>query len=513
MSIKDLSALKAKIGGFNIGENSIYSGNKNSINNTKKGIYFDSNGHSYFGDDKNFIRFYQSAEDGKYKLQVSADSLTFGSSESVEKAIDNLEIGGRNLIPNSAPYSRHERLEGQGTEIGYLCNAITQNVKGGETVTVQAMLRGSANVNFYFIMEGGNASVRAINKDDASPDEYKKCVVVFTVPKEKTLYGLYVVTAWGQTDVGDYFEIMEKSLKLEKGSKATDWTPAPEDVDAGINNVQTVANKAQTTANNAQTAINNLEIGGRNLVTNSINLSDFKIEYSKYTTRVISEDCCIVNRLVNHNNSDSKYGIYKDIRVTAGEEYTVSCTVKEITGSMQLGLGDANMWVGLGSWNLSVGRFTCTVTAPSSATFIRIYIFGNDGVNGGSATVSNIKLEKGNRATDWTPAPEDVDAGIANAQTTADTAKTNAATAQSTADTAKANAAAAQTAADNAQNTANKAQSSANKAQNAADTAQSTAVEALKGTKENAAQMAQMVTDFNGDIKNLQDQIDGNITT
>lgn len=143
------------------------------------------------------------------------------------------------------------------------------------------------------------------------------------------------------------------------------------------------------------------------------------------------------------------------------------------------------MWVGLGEWNLSVGRFTCTVTAPSSATFIRIYIFGNDGVNGGSATVSNIKLEKGNRATDWTPAPEDVDAGIANAQTTADTAKTNAATAQSTADTAKANAAAAQTAAG----------------------------EALKGTKENAAQMAQMVTDFNGDIKNLQDQIDGNITT
>ena len=120
--------------------------------------------------------------------------------------------------------------------------------------------------------------------------------------------------------------------------------------------------------------------------------------------------------------------------------------------------------------------------------------------------MSNIKLEKGNRATDWTPAPEDVDAGITDAQTTADTAKTNAATAQSTADTAKANAAAAQTAANKAQSSANTAQNTANKAQTAAD-------EALKGTKENAAQMAQMVTDFNGDIKNLQDQIDGNITT
>lgn len=50
-------------------------------------------------------------------------------------------------------------------------------------------------------------------------------------------------------------------------------------------------------------------------------------------------------------------------------------------------------------------------------------------------------------------------------------------------------------------------------AQGAADKAQTTADKALKSTKENAAQMAQMVTDFNGDIKNLQDQIDGNITT
>lgn len=50
-------------------------------------------------------------------------------------------------------------------------------------------------------------------------------------------------------------------------------------------------------------------------------------------------------------------------------------------------------------------------------------------------------------------------------------------------------------------------------AQTAANKAQGTADEALKGSKENATQMAQMLVDFNGDIKNLQDQIDGNITT
>lgn len=60
---------------------------------------------------------------------------------------------------------------------------------------------------------------------------------------------------------------------------------------------------------------------------------------------------------------------------------------------------------------------------------------------------------------------------------------------------------------------ANLAGNQANVAQKTADQAQIVADSALKGAKENAAQMAQMVLDFNGDIENLQDQIDGNIAT
>jgi len=64
-----------------------------------------------------------------------------------------------------------------------------------------------------------------------------------------------------------------------------------------------------------------------------------------------------------------------------------------------------------------------------------------------------------------------------------------------------------------AKSLANLAGSQANVAQKTADQAQIMANSALKGTKENAAQMAQMVINFNGDIENLQDQIDGNIST
>lgn len=50
-----------------------------------------------------------------------------------------------------------------------------------------------------------------------------------------------------------------KNPKIELGNKATDWTPAPEDVDEGINNAQSSADKANTNASNAQNTANNAQ--------------------------------------------------------------------------------------------------------------------------------------------------------------------------------------------------------------------------------------------------------------
>ena len=90
ISVDDLIAFDATIGGFNIGTNSIYSGVKDSINNTTRGIYLDNEGQLYFGDDTNYIRYYKAA-DGKYKLAVSAETITFGTSgKGIEEAFDEL---------------------------------------------------------------------------------------------------------------------------------------------------------------------------------------------------------------------------------------------------------------------------------------------------------------------------------------------------------------------------------------------------------------------------------------
>lgn len=85
VSVKDLVAFGATIGGLNITDGSLYSGVKGSINNTTQGFYLDKNGQLYLGDAENFLRYYK-AKDGTYKLAISAKSVTFGSSQNLEEA-------------------------------------------------------------------------------------------------------------------------------------------------------------------------------------------------------------------------------------------------------------------------------------------------------------------------------------------------------------------------------------------------------------------------------------------
>lgn len=85
VSVKDLVAFGATIGGLNITDGSLYSGVKDSINNTTQGFYVDKSGQLYLGDAEHFLRYYK-AKDGTYKLAISAKSVTFGSNQNLEEA-------------------------------------------------------------------------------------------------------------------------------------------------------------------------------------------------------------------------------------------------------------------------------------------------------------------------------------------------------------------------------------------------------------------------------------------
>ena len=103
ISVTDLVAFDATIGGFKITENSIYSGVKSSASNTTRGIYLDNDGQAVFGDASNYLKYYKDTDD-TYKLAISANSVFLTSSnkdvetmisetnDKIDSTADDLEL-------------------------------------------------------------------------------------------------------------------------------------------------------------------------------------------------------------------------------------------------------------------------------------------------------------------------------------------------------------------------------------------------------------------------------------
>ena len=98
ISVDDLVAFDATIGGFNITSDALYSGVKESINNTTRGIYLGKDGQLAIGDSNNFLKYYKTTS-GAYKLELSlgGDDIT----TSVNDAI-NTANGAANAANNAA---------------------------------------------------------------------------------------------------------------------------------------------------------------------------------------------------------------------------------------------------------------------------------------------------------------------------------------------------------------------------------------------------------------------------
>ena len=93
VDVDDLVAFEATIGGFNITKDAIYSGKKQSAENTTSGVYLDKEGQLSVGDSKDYLRYFKD-ENGEYKLEVSASSILMkigDSTSNLEGAIGTVE--------------------------------------------------------------------------------------------------------------------------------------------------------------------------------------------------------------------------------------------------------------------------------------------------------------------------------------------------------------------------------------------------------------------------------------
>ncbi len=191
-------------------------------------------------------------------------------------------------------------------------------------------------------------------------------------------------------------------------------------VNSAIAKAQTDATKGITDAASALEAIDNLEIGGRNY----IQLKKLN-SYGSYNT-VPTYSGNVITSTFNTSGSNKQYFFTLSII-----GYTPSNDVYTLSGYLKVNdaIPTKNLFVDLAStyggnlirneYDSTTGYFVITQTYPGNSAWI---MHCKTTWTGGSAdvvTLTKLKFEKGNRATDWTPAPEDTDLAITTAQTTA----------------------------------------------------------------------------------------------
>lgn len=111
ISVTDLVAFGATIGGFKITDSAIYSGVKESVHNTTAGVYLDKTGQMAIGDSNNYIKFYE--EDGIFKMDISAQRLVFGAKQqSVEDVLSEVQSDVNSLRDEITTLLRIESSRG-----------------------------------------------------------------------------------------------------------------------------------------------------------------------------------------------------------------------------------------------------------------------------------------------------------------------------------------------------------------------------------------------------------------
>lgn len=514
--------------------------------------------------------------------------------DKIRLAVEDVQIGGRNLLRNTATLKKANYsfdTSGASTLGSYAedgdggfhiaCNNAnvrfwlgTFPVTPGQSYVMSAQYKinsGSAPIQFQYSYRNATNTETLIHASSAdtqttrAEDGWTILSDVLTVPENKQIVYVQIAIRTGRDYQLYTVDYNIRRPKLEAGNKATDWSPAPEDVAGEIESVKTavlditpeyivqevrksqkyqedlasltltadqivstvrghkayqddLGDKADTeyvtenfstveqTKDRIKAAVDSVQIGGTNLV------------------RCGEETITIVRGVIDREWSKSAYcrsgvGIifqpftsayngahfYTDMTVEPGQ-YMLSfwCWTYGIDVQPTL---RCNLWGkgnGIDHYFKDIQppidkptRYEIPIEVTYTAT-VNLRLLTWTKFTAGDIYVTDVQLEKGTKATDWSPAPEDTDAAIskvsaqlvveagkitANA-TAIQTANNAAADAKSAADTAQSLANTAQAAADAAQNTANDAKGIADGAVTRLSTAEES-IDALNGAISN----------------------------
>ena len=336
---------------------------------------------------------------------------TIGETYTTKDEFNGLEIGGRNLILNSAfKKSRKEWTDwGNPTtrEIvssnGKMWAHIVGNkqkyqgfnqwtpagsIKEGDHITFSARIKGSAaNQKFSVGIHWLNSSNIIINQDWH----------IFTVDTTENIY-TWAVDAKGSgcdklnlmvgvSDTSAAYNVYFTEIMVVKGNKSSDWTPAPEDNE--INGQNLVSNLPS-----------NWEQGSFNDGKTNVGC-DYDTNKSSMTTRIRVKELVPVSGTITISNSYSNQS-------------------KKPIQNMITAFDVNKKWLGSSYVSTAWSDFPRTVDMKD-AKYIAVIVRYKDESAITPSDISQIclKIERGTSATPFTLAPEDVNGKIVNVETIA----------------------------------------------------------------------------------------------
>jgi phage minor structural protein len=391
--------------------------------------------------------------------------------QDITTAVSELEIGGRNLaLDTSNQYSTpFTGFNGYENQTPFVAEVLTDGLKEGDIITVSivfkynnivptsghnarfALLQGYGNVNGW---NGGFPAGKIL--EGISGDDEIEIVYQSKLSKQQLENHYWVVDIrcdWIQSG-----SMQWKRLKIEKGNKPTDWTPAPEDIDSSISALEgtttTLSNQYTSlnqtlsgltaTVNANTTAITQKADGStvttlqNNLTSLEANLNGFKSEVSStYTTKTdfnnleiggrnlfYGTKAFVITNAKSFGSSNSwitsetyngltvrRYGyswnFYRPVISLESGNYVFSGYAKGTNSKivfMQVNAGDTVLCYKAANITTDWKRYFVLfqLTEKTDVTF---YFELRD--TGGNIYECGWKLEKGDKPTDWTPAPED----------------------------------------------------------------------------------------------------------
>jgi len=188
------------------------------------------------------------------QLSVQADEIALRVTST---EFNSLEFGGTNLLRNTnKEFSKYDMTGTWGDHYPY------PDIFGekGQTYTARVYLKSDSSnqkrvsIRVRTYVDGNGSLWTDFNGNWIEPGEEGYSQVTFTMPSDRDKIRVFVVRFDTNTSTRSIVDF--KEAKLEKGNRATDWSPAPEDVDGAISGINSRLSTAESTITQHANEIN-----------------------------------------------------------------------------------------------------------------------------------------------------------------------------------------------------------------------------------------------------------------